>query len=214
MANIGAFLVQKWEDIDTLPIPASTAFNNGSFISYNGSGAVVTATPGTPIVGTNLVTVASTDPDYASTTKQTFYQKAGSVGQYRFIMGVGAGTAIASMIGKTFNVFTGAQTIDLSAYSTLTFNTLAVSTFAVGHTITGGTSSATGTITAINTLPNGSQQLVFTVTSGTFVSGETITDGTSSATAKILTVFTGGTQLKVENVLSTSLVEVTVALAA
>lgn len=207
-------LVQKWEDIDNLPIPASTASNIGDALSYNGSGSVIPSTPGMPIVGFNLQTIASTDPDYA-TAKQLFYQKAGSVGQYRFIVPVGAGTALANMIGLTFNVYSSdAGKIDVSAYKSLTYNTLAVSTFTAGHTITGSTSGATGVITAVNTLPSGTLQLIYTVTAGTFVAGETITDGTSSATAKIVTLTPNGTQLKVTNVLSTTLVEVTVAASA
>lgn len=207
-------LIKKWEDIDNLPIPASTLFGEGNFISYDGSGSVIPSTRGKAIVGVNLLTVAATDSDYASATKQTFFQKAGSVGQYTFSVPVGAGTALASMIGSVFNVYASdAGKIDLSAYSTLTYNTLAVGVFVVGETITGGTSGATGVITVTHTV-GGSQQLVFTVTAGTFVAGETITGGTSSATAKILTVFTGGTQLKVEKVLSTTLVECSVALPA
>lgn len=207
-------LVQKWDDIDNLPTPASTTMNIGDALSYNGSGSVIPATPGTQLVGFSLQTIATTDPDYAS-SKQIFYQKAGSVGQYRFIVPVGAGTAISSMIGKTFNVYaSNPGQIDVTGYNTLTYNTLAVSTFAIGHTITGGTSGATAVITAVNTLVNGSLQLVYTVTAGTFVAGETITDGTSSATAKIISIITGGTQLKIENVLSTTLVEVTVNAAA
>lgn len=204
-------LVQKWEDIDNLPIPASTASATGDALSYNGTGSVIPSTPGMPIVGFNLQTISATDPDYA-TAKQLFYQKAGSVGQYRFIVPVGAGTALANMVGLTFNVYASDPgKIDVSAYKSLTYNTLAVSVFSVGHTITGGTSAATGVITAVNTLPSGTLQLIYTVTSGTFVAGETITDGTSSATAKIVTLTPNGTQLKVTNVLSTTLVEVTVA---
>lgn len=207
-------LQQKWEDLDNLPFPASTTGNDGDALSFNGSGAVIPSTPGLPVVGFLGQTIATTDPDYAL-AKQIFYQKSGNVGEYRFEVPVGAGTALASMIGSTFNVYgSNPGQIDVSAYKTLTYNTLAVSTFTVGHTITGGTSAATGVITAVNTLPNGSQQLVYTVTSGTFVAGETITDGTSSATAKILALIPNGTQFKIENVLSTTLVEVSVALTA
>lgn len=207
-------LIQKWEDIDNLPVPASTAVKAGDALEFNGSGTVIPATPGQPIVGFSGQTIASTDPDYA-TAKQLFYQKAGSVGQYKFLVPVGAGTALASMIGSVFNTYASdAGQIDVSAYKTLSYNTLAVSTFSVGHTVTGGTSSATGVITAVNALPNGSQQIVIGTITGTFVAGETITDGTSSATAKVLTIIPNGTQLKVENVLSTTLVEVSVALTA
>lgn len=208
-------LVTKWEDLDVLPIPASTAFKNGDGLMFNGTGSVIPATPGVPLVGFSGVTVASTDPDYAATTKMIQYQKSGSVGHYRFLVPVGAGTALASMVGSVFNLLSSdAGSIDVSTYKTITYNTLAVSTFAVGHTVTGSTSSATGVITAVNNLANGSQQIVVGTLTGTFVSGETITDGTSSATAKILTIIPNGTQLKVESVLSTTLVECSVALAA
>lgn len=207
-------LVQKWEDIDTLPIPASTTVNNGDGIAFNGTGSIIPATPGLPLVGFSLQTIATTDPDYA-TAKQLFYQKAGTVGQYRFMVPVGAGSAIASMIGSTFNLYASDPgKIDVTTYKTFTYNTLAVSTFAVGHTVTGGTSSATGVVIAVNTLLNGSQQLVVGTITGTFVAGETLTDGTSSATAKLLTIIPSGTQVKIENVLSTTLVQVSVALAA
>lgn len=207
-------LIKKWEDIDNLPIAASVAVDAGDAISYNGSGTIIPSTPGLPIVGFSVQTILSTDPDYA-TAKQIFYQKAGSVGQNKFLVPVGIGTALASMIGLTFNIYASDPgSIDLSTYKTLTYNTLAVSTFVVGHTVTGGTSGATGVITAVNTLSNGSQQIVIGTITGTFVAGETITDGTSSATAKVLTIIPNGTQLKVENVPSTTLVEVSVALTA
>lgn len=208
-------LVQKWEDIDLLPVPASTAIDAGDALEFNGSGLIISATPGQPIVGFSGQTIASTDPDYATSGKQLSYQKSGTVGQYKFQVPVGAGTALANMIGLTFNIYaTDPGSIDVTAYKTFTYNTLAVSTFAVGHTVTGGTSSATGVIVAVNTLPNGSQQLVVGTISGTFVAGETLTDGTSSATAKLITIIPNGTQLKIENVLSTTLVECSVALTA
>lgn len=206
-------LIKKWEDIDNLLIPASTAVDAGDALSFNGSGGVIPSVPGVPIVGFSGVTIKSTDPDYAS-AKQLFYQRAGSIGEFTFLCPVGAGTALASMVGKIFNVYASDPgSVDVSAYNTLTYNTLAVSTFAVGETITGGTSGGTAVITKINTV-NGSQQLVYTVTAGTLVAGETITGGTSSSTAKILEIITGGTQLKIESVLSTTLVEVSVALPA
>ncbi len=207
-------LIQKWEDIDCLPVPASTVIGLAAWLKFNGSGGVIQATPGTSLVGTSLLEIAATDPDYATSGKQLFYQKSGSVGQYKFITPVGAGTALASMIGSTFNVYaTDPSMIDVSAYKTLTYNTLAVGVFAVGETITGGTSGATGVVT-VTVNQDGNQTLVYTVTAGTFVAGETITGGTSSSTAKILSLYTNGRQLKIENVLSTTLVEVSVALPA
>lgn len=204
-------LVQKWEDLDNLPVPASTAVTAGNAMSYNGTGSIIPSTPGLPIVGFSAQTIASTDPDYAS-AKLIFFQRAGNIGHYRFSCPVGVGTALANMVGVTFNVSaTDAGAIDVSTYITLTYNTLAVSTFAVGHTVTGGTSSATGVVKSLVTLPSGVTQIIVGTLTGTFVSGETITDGTSSATAKIVFINPNGTQLKVENVLSASLVEVTVA---
>ncbi len=215
MQGQGFFLKEKWEDSDSRPIPASTVFGVGNALIYNGSGSVIPATPGLPIAGVSLINVQSTDPDYASAIKQIALQRSGSINQYHFTVPVTVGTAAATMVGKRFNVDpANAGGLDVSAYSTLTYNTLAVSTFGVGHTITGTTSGATGVITQVLGLPNGGQSLVFTVTAGTFVSGETITDGTSSATAKILTVFTGGTQFEITTFISASLVEVTVSQAA
>ncbi len=215
MHGQGFFLKEKWEDSDSRPIPASTAFGVGNALSYNGSGSVIPATPGLAIAGVCLINVQSTDPDYAATTKQIAMQRSGSLNQYHFSVPVTVGTAAATMVGKRFNVDpANAGGLDVSTYSTLTYNTLAVSTFAVGHTITGGTSSATGTITQVFTSASGVQTLVFTPVSGTFVEGETITDGTSSATAKIATVFAGGTQFEITTFISASLVEVTVAQAA
>lgn len=190
-------LAEKWEEDKYTPKTASTLFQNGGFISLL-SGGAIPSTPGIPILGVGMEDVAASDVDYTS-TRQIAYQT--SYNNY-FNVNVGAGTAIASMVGSTFNLF-NAETIDLTSYSTITYNTLAVSTFAIGHTITGGTSGATGVITRVNTI-GGSQQITFTVTAGTFVAGETITDGTSSATAKILTVFIGGVQLEVVTVISTT----------
>lgn len=215
MQGNGFFLKEKWEDQDSRPIPASTVFGVGNALIYNGSGAVIPATPGIAIAGVCLINVQATDPDYASAVKSIALQRSGSINQYHFTVPVTVGTALSSMVGKRFNVDpANAGGLDVSSYSTLTYNTLAVSTFGVGHTITGSTSGATGVITVVSTSTTGAQTIVFTVTAGTFVAGETITDGTSSATAKILTVFTGGTQFEVTTFISTSLVEVTVAQAA
>lgn len=204
------YLIQKWEQIENTPIPASTAFFVGDALSFNGSGDVVRAAGlGLPIMGVGLAPIVSTDSDYASADKVMPYQRVKE--GFRFQCGVGAGTATAAMIGKTYNVFaTDSRLIDVSAYNTLTYNTLAVGVFAVASTITGTTSGATGVITRI--LPSG--QLTYTVTAGTFVTGETITDSVTGATAKIDNLITGGTQLRVVNFLSATSVEVEVVLAA
>ena len=206
----GFFLKEKWEDQDSRPIPASTVFVAGDALIYDGSGNVIPATPGLPVEGIGLINVSTTDPDYAATTKSMFFNRSGAKNQYHYNVPVN-GTATAAMVGKVFNVYTNAGTLDVTAYNTLTYNTLAVSTFAVGHVITGGTSSATGTITQVFTSASGVQTLVFTtLAGGPFVEGETITDGTSSATAKVATVFAGGTQFEVTAFISAAMVEVTV----
>ena len=64
---------------------------------------------------------------------------------------------------------------------TLTMTVGASGSFTVGETITGGTSSATASITSIPS----STSFAITVPSGTFSSGETITGGTSGATTTL-----------------------------
>ncbi len=71
----------------------------------------------------------------------------------------------------------------------IAYNTL-VGTFAVGETITGGTSAATAVIVS----DNGSEIVANTVL-GTFVNGETITGGTSTATAVSTVVLLSRLQL-------------------
>lgn len=202
MAKNYVVLNEKWEEDKYTAKAASTVFQNGGFISYNGSGGVIPSTAGLPIMGVGQEDVTSSDVDYTSTRKIA-YQTVGP--NTYFVIPVTAGTATAAMVGKIFNLDTP-ESLSVSAYSTLTYNTLAVSTFAVAETITGGTSAATGVITVTQTV-GGVQKLVFTVTSGTFVAGETITGGTSSATAKILEVFTGGTQVEITKYISATQVE-------
>ena len=60
---------------------------------------------------------------------------------------------------------------------TLTLSVASSASFSVGETITGGTSSATASVTSVPS----STSLAITIPSGTFSSSETITGGTSSA---------------------------------
>lgn len=200
------------EQPQTFPKVASTAMPVGIWLQFDGSGHVTPLLQGAQVVGLNLSPIASTDTDYASTKLITYDSIADRID--RWLMPVTNGTALAAMIGLVFNVFTDSYGLDVAAYNTLTYNTLAVGVFGVGHTITGGTSGATGVIKSVITLPNGSQQITYTVTAGTFVAGETITDGTSSATAKVLVLVVGGTQFRVTKIISTTLVEVEVVLLA
>lgn len=64
---------------------------------------------------------------------------------------------------------------------TLTMTVAASGSFSVGETITGGTSSATASITS----KPSSTSMAITIPSGTFTSGETLTGGTSSATTTL-----------------------------
>ena len=64
---------------------------------------------------------------------------------------------------------------------TLTMTVAASGSFNVGETITGGTSSATASITS----KPSATSIAITIPSGTFSSGETLTGGTSSATTTL-----------------------------
>lgn len=111
-----AKLIQKWEDIDNEKKAASTQFNVGDFISYNGSGQVVPATAGDAIVGEILEKISSTDDDYAS-TRQISFQKV--TNQYKFEIPVTIGTATAAMVGSTFDIDTAKPgSLDVSAPGT------------------------------------------------------------------------------------------------
>ena len=101
---------------------------------------------------------------------------------------LGIGTHLKYYIeeGTGFNDITPLR--DTTAAGDVTFNanelfvcTSISGTFTVGETITGGTSSATGTVN--NFIPGTGVLVALNSRSGTFVTGETITGGSSSATA-------------------------------
>jgi hypothetical protein len=102
MAN----LIKKWEDIKYTPKAASTVFDAGWFISYDGSGGVVPATPlafygtATVILGAILEDIASGDTDFAG-TRMIAYQKAEN---NEFLVDVLNGTLTAADIGSHFDV--------------------------------------------------------------------------------------------------------------
>lgn len=78
-----------------------------------------------------------------------------------------------------------------TVYSQISYNTLAVSTFATGNPgerISGGTSGAKGWVI---TDKDGVMELILDGTTE-FSAGETITGGTSGATAKVLSFYRGG----------------------
>lgn len=180
------------ENIQTVPKIASVAMPVGIWLQYDGSGNMKPLLPGAnPVEGLNITPIASTDTDFASNKLINYDGVADTTDRFR--MPVTNGVAANAVVGSRYNVYTDNYGLDVSAYASLSYITLAVSAFAVGHTITGSTSSATGVITSIG--PTGT--LVINTITGTFVTGETITDGTSSATAKVQTYALGGTQFEV-----------------
>lgn len=116
-----ASLIQKWEDISYAPKAASTEFNVGYFISYDGLGGVIPAQSAslygqaTKILGVILTPIASSDDDYADETMVPFQVALGNT----FVCSVSGGSATASDIGSTFDVDgTNPANIDISAPGT------------------------------------------------------------------------------------------------
>lgn len=106
-------LVQKWEENQYTNKAASTALANGEFLTYNGTGGVIPATPGDPILGVCQEDVLSSDADYTS-TRLIAYQTAQN--NY-FNITVTTGSAAATMVGSPFDLDT-ASTLDVSAPGT------------------------------------------------------------------------------------------------
>lgn len=104
----------------------------------------------------------------------------------KFINNRQNGDAVIKAVSTPFPVIGAAIVPDgLGAYipyngkNLITYNTL-TGTFQVGETVTGSTSTATGTVVSLAT-----GALVITSLTGTFATGETITGGTSAATAHV-----------------------------
>ncbi len=101
-----ADLIKKWEDIKTTPKAASTVFNSGWFISYDGSGGVIPAEPAafygsaTVILGAILQDVLASDDNFTG-TDQIYYQKAFT---NEFLVDVIGGPLSASDVGLKFDV--------------------------------------------------------------------------------------------------------------
>lgn len=105
-------LNEKWEEDKYTNKAASTEIQNGSFLSYDGTGGVVPATSGA-IMGVSQEDVKSSDVDYTSTRKiayQTVYNN-------YFMIPVTAGTATAAMIGSKFDLDTPSS-LDVSGSGT------------------------------------------------------------------------------------------------
>lgn len=106
-------LVEKWEEDKYTNKAASTAMANGEFLTYDGSGGVIPATPGDPILGVCQEDVQSSDVDYTSTRKIAYQT---SLNNY-FNITVTTGTATAAMVGSPFDLDTP-STLDVSAPGT------------------------------------------------------------------------------------------------
>lgn len=102
------------ENIQTAPKKASTAFAIGMWIEYDGSGFVKPLAAGAnPVLGLCQEVILSTDTDYTS-TRDISYD--GIVdGTDRWLMPVTNGTALSTMVGLPFNVYTDSYGLDVSA---------------------------------------------------------------------------------------------------
>lgn len=110
-----AFLIQKWESIDYVPKAASTVFNAGEFIGYNGTGEVVPLNPTVPVLGVILEDVTAGDVDYTSLRKVPYQVARG----FKFIIEVTTGAATANDIGLPFDIDAGNSAgLDVSAPGT------------------------------------------------------------------------------------------------
>lgn len=107
-------LVEKWEEDKYTPKAASTAMQNGGFLSYDGAGGVIPSTPGVAIMGIGQEDVMASDVDYAS-TRSIAYQTVGPNTYFQIVVSIG--TATAAMIGLPFDLATP-ETLDVSAPGT------------------------------------------------------------------------------------------------
>jgi len=123
-------LISKWEDIDVVPVPASTEIEMGDELAYNGSGQAVPAEAGDTVIGHSLVKISSSDPDYTS-AKKINYQKIGAPGQYTFQVPVTKGAVAASIVGSNFDV-DEAGSLDCSGAGTQFTVTAVITTTANG----------------------------------------------------------------------------------
>jgi len=91
----------RWENITTRPKAASTAYAPGNWLTYDGSGHVVSLFPTGYVAGLCLEKVTSSDSDYASTRPISIDVPTPAD---EFLMPVTNGTATASMVGSPFDI--------------------------------------------------------------------------------------------------------------
>lgn len=97
-----AFRRKSVENVETAPKAASTVFNVGDWLQWNGSGEVEPLTTIDPVAGLCLEPVSASDADYA-TTRQ-IHMDQGIQPTDRFLMSVATGTASEANIGNTYDV--------------------------------------------------------------------------------------------------------------
>lgn len=192
-------LNQKWETDQYTPKAASTVFQNGGFITYDGLGGVIPSVAGAIICGLGQEDVLASDVDFLSTRSIAFQE-----------------------VGP--NVY---FTIPVEAGTTLTYGTL-VGTFVVGEVVTGGTSGATGvivtdngatimvlagitgTFAALETITGGTSGATAAIVSSVLIPGADATMVGSVfdlLTPEVLDVSGAGTQIEVTKFISANLVE-------
>lgn len=103
-------LIEKWEEDKYTAKAASTLFQNGGFITYNGTGGVIPSTAGVPIMGLGQEDVLASDVDYTS-NRLIAYQTVGP--NTYFKINVTKGIATALMVGDLFGLDTP-ETLDVS----------------------------------------------------------------------------------------------------
>ena len=102
---------------ETAPKAASTVFNVGDWLQWNGTGEVAPLTTVDPVAGLCLQPIAATDDDFAS-TRQIYFDQ-GIQPTDRFLMDVGTGSATEANIGNTYDVDAAdAGSLDVSAPGT------------------------------------------------------------------------------------------------
>lgn len=104
------------ENVETAPKAASTVFNVGDWLQWNGTGEVTPLTTVDPVAGLCLEPIATTDSDYSSTRQIHFDQ--GIQPTDRFLMTVGTGSATEANIGNTYDVGGSASVLDVSSPGT------------------------------------------------------------------------------------------------
>lgn len=110
------FRIKSEENIETAPHIATQVYNVGDWLTPNGTGALIPATPTDPISGLCGQSIQVGDPEYITALAQIHFDQAIQPTD-RFLMPVTAGIALASMIGSPFDLDTSTS-LDVSGPGT------------------------------------------------------------------------------------------------